>query len=119
MIQDIDYRLYPLTLNKCLSKVPLCMRENSYALIVNKNQVRYFATDTLPGEVKIKLAMVLAKNDSKYVKEPWPMPSHLAVFYNCPTHLSEFRKIGWRYSTDYFCMVLTKKLLNSLKGETL
>ena len=110
LISDVSMDLY---------RVPFRSIGDEHTVFVSDMKMRYFTTGELPDEIKIKLAMVLAYDDKSYVKSSIlsKMEEDL-LMYLCP-YPKEFKDVGWRYNEIYFCLVLSRLLLNSLEGETL
>ena len=110
LISDVSMDLY---------RVPFRSIKDEHTVFVSDMKMRYFTTGELPDEIKIKLAMILAYDDKSYVKTSVlsKMEDDLYL-YLCP-YPKEFKDVGWRYNEIYFCLVLSRLLLNSLEGETL
>lgn len=97
-----------------LIRVPLRRITDRYIVYVADGLVRYYDEDTLPDPLKTKMAMILA------AQQPELMDEHrlqkLVVYIN--TMSDEFDTIGWRVSETYFCLILSRQILESLKGGT-
>lgn len=99
--------------NYALYRVPLRKEGNSYTMFVADGFTRVFDEDTLPDEVKSKLAMVMARgNPILYDHEV----THLNLM-TTPLRNDEFIEVGWRVSDMWFVVVLTYDSLMKLKGE--
>ena len=103
VVHQYDYNLY---------RVPLRREGNSYTMWVGDRFTRVFIDETLPDEVKSRMAMILARG--------FPL-----LFDHEVTHLSlmtttednDFRDIGWQVSDMWFCIVLPAKVLMGLCGS--
>ena len=74
---------------------------------------RVFDEDTLPDEVKSKMAMVLARgNPILHDHEV----THLNLM-TTPLRNDEFIEVGWRVSDMWFVVVLSYNSLMALRGE--
>lgn len=97
-----------------LIRVPLRRITDRYIVYVADGLVRYYDEDTLPDPLKTKMAMILA------AQQPELMDEHrlqkMAIYIN--TMSDEFDTIGWRVSETYFCLILSRQILESLKGGT-
>lgn len=96
-----------------LYRVPILREGDNYTIYVADNFVRNFTQETLPDEVKTKLAMIIAA--SKTDVRDWE-------FYNSDVYVSNniadgFDDIGWQVSDSYFCVCMTRELLENLRGE--
>ena len=92
-----------------LHRVALSEDDGEYQLQVDDHYVRRYDADTLPDEIKVRLAMIKAI----------PM---LAVFHNHYIfyenhHSKDLDDVGWRVTKNLYCLVLPTTLLNKLKGE--
>jgi len=99
--------------NPFLYRVPLKRENDGYILFVADNFVRNFSSENLPDEIKSKLAMIVAA--SKTDTRDWDV-------YNCdvyvPKHpVNGFSEIGWQISDSFFCICLSVKTLNDLRGK--
>lgn len=99
--------------NPLLYRVPLKREDNKYILHIADNFVRNFTDETLPDEIKTKLAMIVAASHTNV--RDW-------AFYNSdvyvPKHpINGFEDIGWQVSDSYFCICMTTELLDELRGE--
>lgn len=74
---------------------------------------RVFDEDTLPDEVKSKMAMVMARgNPILHDHEV----THLNLM-TTPIRGDDFIEVGWRVSDMWFVVVLTYDSLMALRGE--
>lgn len=99
--------------NPNLYRVPLKREGDKYILYVADNFVRNFTNDTLPDEIKTKLAMITAASYTDV--RDWSV-------YNTdvyiPTHpIKGFKEIGWQVSDSYFCICMSKESIEDLRGE--
>lgn len=87
--------------------------EGHYTVFVGDNMVRRYNDNTLPDKLKTKIAMILA-SPQKFIDDH--AVDQLRVYTN---HQSpELDEVGWRVSDSYFCLVLSREILDSLKhGE--
>lgn len=98
-------------------RVPLRKIEDHYIVYVGDSLVRRYDEDTLPDALKTKMAMILASPQPKLMHEADRHFQKMTVYNNPMSH--EFDTIGWRVSETYFCLVLDRQTLESLKGGTL
>jgi len=96
-------------------RVPLRRIDTRYIVYVADGLVRYYDEDTLPDPLKTKMAMILAAQQPLLIDEH--RLQKLVVYIN--TMPDEFDTIGWRVSNTYFCLILSRLVLESLKGGTL
>jgi len=98
--------------NLALVRVPMRRIEDHFIVYVADGYHRRYDKDTLPDELKTKLAMIL-------VTEHKIIPDHklskLELYSN--TQSLELDEIGWRASESYYCMVLTRPTLMAMRGE--
>ena len=96
-----------------LVRVPVRKIEDHYTVYVADGYHRRYDEETLPDELKTKMAMILASPHNKAL--PDFKLNKLKLYQN---HQSEeLDEIGWRSSESYFCLVLTRPTLASMKGE--
>lgn len=99
--------------NLDLVRVPMRRIEDHFIVYVNDGYHRRYDKDTLPDELKTKLAMIL-------VTEHKIIPDHklskLELYSN--NQSLELDEIGWRASESYYCMVLTRPTLMAMRGES-
>lgn len=96
-----------------LVRVPVRKIEDHYTVYVADGYHRRYDEETLPDELKTKMAMILASPHNKAL--PDFKLDKLKLYQN---HQSEeLDEIGWRASESYFCLVLTRPTLASMKGE--
>jgi hypothetical protein len=95
-----------------LVRVPVRKIEDHYTVYVADGYHRRYDEETLPDELKTKMAMILASPHNKAL--PDFKLDKLTLYQN---HQSEeLDEIGWRASESYFCLVLTRPTLASMKG---
>lgn len=95
-----------------LYRVPLRRIENNYRIYVGDCFTRDFDEKTLPDDVKVKMAMILA--NPQHAKSD----ADISMFELMETPKEEsFREIGWRTSDTFFVVVLTYKTLCLLRGS--
>lgn len=107
--------LSPVThpINPSLYRVPLKRESDRCILYVADNFVRNFTHESLPDEIKAKLTMIVAASYTDV--RDW-------AIYNTdvyiPTHpIKGFKEIGWQVSDSYFCICMSRELLEKLRGE--
>ena len=103
VVHQYDFGLY---------RVPLRKEGNSYTIYVADGFNRVFDEDTLPDEVKTKMAMVLANAKQIVTDEKVTQLDLMATTVD-----NEFRDIGWRASDTWFCIILPLASLMALRGE--
>lgn len=103
IVHQYDYNLY---------RVPLRREGDTYTMWVADKFTRVFDEDTLPDEVKSKIAMILARGS--FILKDHEV-SELALMTT--TSDDDFRDIGWRASDSWFCIVLPYKSLMGLRGS--
>jgi hypothetical protein len=96
-----------------LIRLPLRRIDDRYVVYVADGLVRYYDEDTLPDPLKTKMAMILAAATHKLESEIHLQK--LTVYQNSMS--PDFDEIGWRVSETYFCLVVDRETLESLKGE--
>jgi hypothetical protein len=96
-----------------LVRVPLRKVDNKYTVYVADDLVRYYDSGTLPDVLKTKMAMILASPQPNLIPEY--KLQKLNVYSVTMPHL-EYD--GWRSSETWFCVVLDRLTLESLKGGT-
>ena len=93
-----------------LIRAPMLRVDGNYTVFVGDNSIRRFTDDTLPDVLKSKLAMILASAQNfKYDHDV----DKLSIYTNSQS--PELDEVGWRVSDSYFCLVLDRETLNSLK----
>lgn len=95
-----------------LMRVPLRRVEDHFIVYVADGYHRRYDKDTLPDELKTKLAMILA---TEHTVIPDHKLQRLDLYSN--TQSIELDEIGWRASESYYCMVLTRPTLMAMRGE--
>lgn len=97
-----------------LIRVPLRKVNNKYSVYVSDDLVRHYDERTLPDVLKTKMAMILASPQPDLIPE-----EHLQRLQVYIVTMPELGLVGWRSSETWFCLVLDRLTLNSLKGGTL
>ena len=96
-----------------LVRVPVRRIEDHYIVYVADGYHRRYDKETLPDELKTKLAMILASPQKV-------LPDHkldkLNLYQNHQGE--ELDEIGWRASESYYCVVLTRPTLMTMRGES-
>jgi len=101
IVSQYDWNLY---------RVPLRRQGNKYTIYVDNFFTRVFDEDSLPDEIKTKMAMILASPQRI-------LQDHEATMLSLMTAPNEnIREIGWRVSDSYFCLILPHKTLCLLRG---
>ena len=98
--------------NYALYRVPLRKEGNSYTIFVADGFNRVFDEDTLPDEIKTKMAMILANAKQIVADEKVTQLDLMSTTVD-----SDFRDIGWRASDSWFCIILSLASLLNLRGE--
>lgn len=99
--------------NLALVRVPLRRVDDHFVLYVSDGYYRRYDKDTLPDEIKTKMAMILA-TDHKVI--PDRDLGRLGVYEN--NQSDELDEIGWRASESFYCIVMPIDSLKALRGET-
>ena len=97
-----------------LIRVPVRKVDDQYIVYVADGFHRLYTDDTLPDVLKSKFAMILA-NGGSYLSDSKVL--RLTLYTN--TYAPELDEVGWRASDTYFCLVVDRLTLESLKGGTL
>jgi hypothetical protein len=84
---------------------------NDYIVYVADGFHRIYNDDTLPDVLKSKFAMILA-SEGRYILDSRII--RMTLYTN--TDAPELDEIGWRASETYFCLVVDRPTLESLKG---
>lgn len=100
-----------------LIRVPLRKIDNRYVIYVADGLVRYYDEETLPDSIKTSMAMILAAPQPPLVHEGSRQFQKMTIYNNPMSH--EFDTVGWRVSETYFCLILDRQTLESLKGGML
>ena len=95
-----------------LIRLPVRKVNNEYIVYVADGFHRIYNDDTLPDVLKSKFAMILANGGGAYVGDPKIL--RLTLYTN--TFSPELDEVGWRASETYFCLVVDRPTLESLKG---
>ena len=97
-----------------LVRVPVRRIEDHYIVYVADGYHRRYDKDTLPDELKTKMAMILASPHHKV------LPDHKLMKITLYTNneSKELDKIGWQASDTFFCVVLTRPTLMAMRGES-
>jgi hypothetical protein len=108
--EDLSPVVHPW--NWDLVRVPVRRIEDHYIVYVADGYHRRYDEDTLPDELKTKMAMILASVQKV-------MPDHeldkLSLYQN--RQGEQLDEIGWRPSESYYCVVLTRPTLALMRGE--
>jgi hypothetical protein len=98
-----------------LVRVPVRKVNDNYIVYVADGYHRIYTDDTLPDVLKSKFAMILANGSSEYLHDSKIL--RLTLYTN--TFNPELDEVGWRASETYFCLVVDRPTLESLKGGVL
>jgi hypothetical protein len=98
-----------------LIRVPVRKVDSTYVVYVAEGYHRIYDTDTLPDKLKTKMAMIRARGNDTALFEPEKRLQKMVVYINYQS--DELDEIGWRVSQTYYCLVLDRDTLESLKGE--
>ncbi len=96
-----------------LIRLPVRRVEGRYHIHVADRMSRMYDDETLPDVLKVKFAMILAAPQPPFLDET--RLNNIQIYVN---HNPELSEIGWRVSETYFCLVVDRETLNSLKGGT-
>jgi len=96
-----------------LYRVPLHKDGNHYTLFVADGYKRDFDENTLPDEIKTKIAMILARD--KQIAHDHEL-THLGLMASVKD--DELIDVGWQRSESWFIIVLPLASLMKLRGET-
>lgn len=114
-----------------LYRTPLHMEKSNFRVWVGDGMIRYMTQKELPDDIAKKLAMVIAYDDGKNIPDYFkgdvqlPLDSRLpdfrvTQFYVMPEWYDKnYEDIGWRINENYFCLVVPKSIIVSLRGEVL
>ena len=97
-----------------LIRLPVRKINDNYIVYVADGYHRIYTDDTLPDVLKSKFAMILASEGS-YVPDSKVL--RLTLYTNA--YSPELDEVGWRASDTYFCLVVDRLTLKSLKGGML
>ena len=94
-----------------LIRVPVRKVDDQYIVYVADGFHRIYTDDTLPDVLKSKFAMILA-SEGGFVRDARII--RMTLYTN--TDFPELDEVGWRASETYFCLVVDRLTLESLKG---
>ena len=93
-------------------------RSEHYWVWVDTNYTRVYDDNTLPDEIKTKLAMILATpRHEKLITDEEVKQNTLLAYMN--RHSPDLDEVGWQVTKNLFCVALSIQFLHSLKGEPL
>ena len=95
-----------------LIRLPVRKVNEQYIVYVADGFHRIYTDDTLPDVLKSKFAMILANGSTEYL----PDSNILRLTLYTNTFSPELDEVGWRASETYFCLVVDRPTLESLKG---
>ena len=94
-----------------LIRLPVRKVNEQYIVYVADGFHRIYTDDTLPDVLKSKFAMILA-NEGRFMLDSRII--RMTLYTN--TDAPELDEVGWRASETYFCLVVDRPTLESLKG---
>ena len=94
-----------------LIRLPMRRIEDHFLVFVADGYHRRYDKETLPDELKTKLAMILA---SPHTVIPDHKLDKLTLYHN--NQSEELDEVGWRASESYYCIIVDRELLASMKG---
>ena len=94
-----------------LIRLPVRKVNDEYIVYVADGFHRIYNDNTLPDVLKSKFAMILA-SDAGYMLDSRII--RMTLYTN--TYSPELDEIGWRASETYFCLIVDRPTLESLKG---
>ena len=97
-----------------LIRLPVRRVDGQYFICVAEGMTRMYDDETLPDALKVKFAMILATPQPPLI--PKRDLQNIHIYVNA--HNPELNEIGWRVSDEYFCLVVNRQTLESLKGGT-
>ena len=114
MLSDLE-NLAPVVhpYNWDLMRVPVRKIEDHYIVFVADAYHRRYDEETLPDELKTKMAMILASPHEKVL--PDLKLQKITLYTN--NESEELDEIGWQASNTFFCVVLTRPTLALMRGE--
>ena len=98
-----------------LHRVALREEDGEYQLKVDDHYVRRYDANTLPDEIKVRLAMIKAIPILVVLNDEDVYFNHFNFYDN--KHSKNLDDVGWRVTKNLYCLVLPTTLLNKLKGE--
>lgn len=98
-----------------LHRVSLLEEDGEYQLQVDDHYVRRYDVDTLPDEIKVRLAMIKAVPMLEVFTDEEIYFNSFRFYEN--NHSEDLDDVGWRVTKNLYCLVLPTTLLNKLKGE--
>ena len=96
-------------------RVSLREEDGEYQLQVDDHYVRRYDVDTLPDEIKVRLAMIKAIPMLEVFTDDELYFNSFSFYEN--NHSKDLDDVGWRVTKNLYCLVLPTTLLNKLKGE--
>jgi len=98
-----------------LHRVALSEEDGEYQLQVDDHYVRRYDANTLPDEIKVRLAMIKAVPMLEVFTDEELYFNSFRFYEN--NHSKNLDDVGWRVTKNLYCLVLPSTLLNKLKGE--
>lgn len=97
-----------------LIRLPVRRVEGSYYVYAADGLVRMYDEETLPDTLKGKFAMILASPQPPLMHERSLQKLHIYI----NGHNPELDEVGWRVSETFFCLIVDRETLESLRGGT-
>ena len=119
MLRGTTLKLPPVAHKTLRDHVRVFMfRADNYWVWVGRNYTRVYDDDSLPYEIKTKLAMIVATPRYNKMHTQVEVETNTLLPY-MNNHNPELDEVGWQSSENLFCIVLPTQFLHSLKGEQL
>ena len=100
--------------NPRLHRVPVQKINSDYTLFVGDGFKRELDEALLPGEVKTKIAMVLASSTVNRRDKDVRLPLTIYI----PPEGGQLNDVGWQVSDTMFCLCLSADTLDELTGKS-
>jgi hypothetical protein len=114
-LEPVPYGYYDMEKDEQYYRVPVFKTNNQFDVSVGTHLFRHFTYDTLPDEIKQKVALIEASGVE--IKEPEDWHLNPVKGYSLDHSNKEFRKIGWKVSEGQYCVILSNKFLLTLRGD--
>ena len=100
-----------------LHRVPMYVADDQYKLFVADKYVRIYDKDSLPDEIKVKLAMIHAIPIATLLRDSDLFNSNYLIYENL--HDPTLDDIGWRVTKHIYCLVLKTDYFRTLRGDSI
>ena len=97
-----------------LHRVPMRIVGDQYEVFVADSYVRIYDKDSLPDEIKVKLAMIHTIPIATLLRDSDLFNSNYLIYENL--HDPTLDDIGWRVTQNMYCLVLKTDYLRTLRG---